>query len=127
MQRVPDGDLLGTFATAPRQDDDIGVFEQNKDRIGEPDRLQALPIPSGRFGQVSEFPGKLGEPDIGRLSLSGTSGGLIAAAVVGSRPFCTPNCTRQASAVSRETTGSREAVALESMSIIATEREVSVT
>jgi hypothetical protein len=60
---------------------------------------------------------------MGKLSLSGTPPEGAVAVAVGSTPFREPNCTKQANAVSREATGSREAaVALASMSIIATER-----
>ena len=61
VERVPDRNFFGTPATAARQDDDVGISEENEDRIGEPDRLQAVPIRSGMLGRVSEFAGKLNE------------------------------------------------------------------
>jgi hypothetical protein len=47
MERVPDGDLLGVVAPAPRQNDDIRILEDNKDRVGESDSLQPRPIEPG--------------------------------------------------------------------------------
>jgi hypothetical protein len=61
MERIPDGHFLGTVASAPSQNDDIGVLEENEDRTAEPDRLQPLPIKPGTLGLEFEFTSKLDE------------------------------------------------------------------
>ena len=59
VMRVPDADLLGSGAPAPRDYDDIGVLAHDEQRAGDHGSPQPLPIELNPLGLEFELGGKL--------------------------------------------------------------------